>query len=188
MPLHHRSCSQCGRPFTSYFDTQRFCSVACKGAALRVPLEQRFWEKVDRSGGPDACWQWQANRPDGRYGKIKWRGKSRSAHRIAYELTHGPLPEGALVCHRCDNPPCVNPAHLFLGTNRENTRDALDKRRRIIGTRHYNCKLSDDDVREIRALGQALSLGKLAARFHVSKQSISRIIHGRQRAYTPLAQ
>lgn len=82
--------------------------------------EERFWEKVDRSGGPEACWPWVALTSGSGYGAFQLDGRLQYAHRVAYEQMIGPIPPRVFVCHRCDTPSCVNPAHLFLGTEAVN--------------------------------------------------------------------
>lgn len=96
---------------------------------VAVDLEQRFWAKVDR-GEPDECWEWQGNRDLNGYGRIWVDGRSPRASRVAWELENGcAFPAGMLACHTCDNPPCVNPRHIFVGTYRDNQRDASAKKR-----------------------------------------------------------
>lgn len=94
---------------------------------------ERFWMRV-AVGEPDVCWPWQSHRNKAGYGRAGngQRGRTTVAHRIAYALTFGELPDDQLVCHRCDNPPCCNPAHLFLGSHQENADDRERKGRNNI--------------------------------------------------------
>lgn len=97
---------------------------------LSLPeFTELFWSRVDQSGGPDACWTWTRRRDKNGYGIVSWKLKARRAHRMALQLSGVDIPNGMLVCHRCDNPPCCNPAHLFLGTAADNTRDMMSKGR-----------------------------------------------------------
>lgn len=96
------------------------------------PLEDRFWEKVDKTTNPDGCWVWTgAVTAPGQHGRI-WvasEGRKVIASRVSWEMHFGPIPAGHEVCHTCDNPPCVYPGHLFLGTHRVNMQDASAKGR-----------------------------------------------------------
>lgn len=142
-------------------------------------LKDRFWEKVDQSAGPDNCWPWTAGR--GRYGHFKFRGHQVGAHRFSYLMVRGPIPDGLLVCHTCDNPICVNPRHLFLGTPLDNMLDKVAKsreshkgpRKQIEGTRNGMAKLTPEQVRSIR--GRADSRKIIAAEFGVSLSLVSAI-------------
>lgn len=94
----------------------------------REGVLDRLSERTDRSAGPSGCWPWTWATSHG-YGRLRVFGRPMYAHRLAYLLAHGPIPVGMLVCHHCDNPPCVNPAHLFLGTDSDNQQDKVAKGR-----------------------------------------------------------
>jgi HNH endonuclease len=98
---------------------------------LFVTMEERFWSKVKKT---DGCWLWESalkiRNPQKAYGHFRWDGKNRPAHRVAWEIANGkPFPDGMFACHHCDNPNCVNPDHIFVGTAKDNARDAVLKGR-----------------------------------------------------------
>ena len=117
--------------------------------------------------------------PNG-YAKITVKGKKWYAHRWAWFLEHGAIPTGLDVCHHCDNRRCVNPAHLFLGTRKDNVTDSIEKGRFLRGEMCWRHKLTEEDVREIRKLRtEELSYGELADKFGVQRSSVIAIIKRR---------
>jgi hypothetical protein len=116
-----------------------------------LSLKTRFENKVESMEGP--CLVWKARRNAKGYGTIKIDGKSVLAHRVAYELYIGPIPEGLCVCHRCDHPSCVNPEHLFVGSHKDNMddRDRKCRSKGAIGSRNTKAKLTAEQVLVIRA-------------------------------------
>lgn len=159
--------------------------VAGPGSADSV-----FWSKVKivESG----CWEWTAARnlpPVLPYGRYKRDGIERKAHRYSWELVFGTLPDGLLACHKCDNPPCVNPFHLFAGTHKDNIDDMVSKKRWCktrkpnstgLGEDHHLSKLTENDVLWIRANYRKGEFGayRIAKLFSVSKPNILAIIKG----------
>ena len=149
---------------------------------MRKPLTERFWEKVDIRGD-DACWPWLASKAGNGYGYF--RGGSEHdyqglyAHRVVWELTYGGIPDCMHVCHHCDNPPCCNPKHLFLGTHAENQADMAKKGRSILGEKHHNARLSAKQVLEIRARWSTnhVTQRELATIFNVSRPTIAKIVN-----------
>ena len=150
--------------------------VVAKGHGRIRPDSDRFWERVDRRG-PDDCWEWTAGRVPAGYGAIKLsRGPVVKAHRFSYELHKGPIPKGALILHSCDNPGCVNPAHLRAGTAKDNTADALHRKR-------LHAQLTEDDVRAIRRDRKSTPIAALADRFGVSESTISLVVNKKRWAH-----
>lgn len=134
-----------------------------------------------RAAWEGECMVWTGARNDAGYGQIVHEGRVWYAHRLAYAIVHGPIPDGMYVCHTCDNPPCIRAEHLFLGSNADNQRDALAKGRRPVGERHHNAKLTPTAVRAIRAryAASGVSQRRLAAEYGVGQDVISRIVSGR---------
>lgn len=140
-------------------------------------LLERFMAKVSIPSDPEGCWEWLANKNNKGYGLLRPGGSAprKLSHRISYELHRGPIPEGVHVLHKCDNPGCNNPDHLFLGSQRENM---IDKERK--GRANHTSKLNSDQVREIRALLETASLTHeaIGAMYGVARRTITNINTG----------
>lgn len=148
----------------------------------RKPIAARFWSGVLR-GLPEDCWVWTKSVDNRGYGKLSSRrgkgGSPERAHRVSWELHFGTIPQDKEVCHRCDNPRCVNPNHLFLGTHRDNMDDAVAKHRMAHGSNHCCAKLSEQDVVEIRALRHdGVAQRTIARMFGVTHSAIEKIDNG----------
>jgi hypothetical protein len=148
----------------------------------RATIAQTFDEhwKLDPITG---CHEWQRGKHKG-YGYFRdgARGSNVFAHRFAWERAHGPIPNGMHVCHRCDNPGCCNPEHLFLGTNNDNRQDSVRKERHARGDGHGLRKLRPDDVLEIRRLAASgkCTDAEIAVMFGIRQTQASRIISGQR--------
>ena len=141
--------------------------------------EARFWAKVKKINGE--CWEWQAAKSIKGYGRFKVNGRLLLPHRCSYELHYGEIPEGLWVLHHCDNPSCVNPEHLFLGTRSDNMIDCFRKGRWVnnvlLGEAHPDAKLTNDEVLSIRqSYKDGCKQKELALSFGVGRQCISKIV------------
>jgi len=143
----------------------------------------RFWSKVDVRG-PNDCWLWIGQMTHRGYGCFKLNGFLKGAHRVAFELSVGPIPDGMWVLHHCDCPRCVNPAHLFIGTAADNTADMMNKGRFVDrrGTKNPRARLTWDDVRTIRYLRQTTKLTTTAIgkQFGICNSHVSDIVNHRR--------
>jgi len=151
------------------------------GRRKQGSLADAFWLHVT-SGNPNDCWEWQGGKNPKGYGQLYYRRAQHKAHRLSWELHNGPIPGGMDVCHKCDNPPCCNPNHLFLGTRAENTLDmyAKGRNRQINGEKCHKAKLTESDIPEIRRLhSEGMSQTALAKQYGVSQHSISSIVRGK---------
>ena len=150
-------------------------------------LADRFWEKVAFLGaGTDDCWEWQgAKRKRNGYGAINEggpRSRTLQAHRVAWEFAYGAIPVGMCVLHRCDNPSCVNPRHLFLGTKLDNSHDMMNKDRAVYvrGERHGVSKLIEQEIHEIRHMrSRGISQRVTAKKYGIDHSNVSLIETGK---------
>lgn len=134
---------------------------------------RRFWDKVQKAG-LDECWLWTGALLHDNYGAFRFEGRMQGAHRVAYMLEIGPIAEGMFICHTCDNERCVNPTHLFQGTQSDNVLDSVAK-----GRYASHRKLTSSQVLAIRAEhnpGENVGYRTLATRYGVGSTTIQRII------------
>jgi hypothetical protein len=153
----------------------------------------RFWAKVRKGEHADHCWEWTASKRAKGYGAFVWHDRNGRvvngrAHRYAWMVTNGEIPEGLCVLHKCDNPTCVRPDHLFIGTRADNNRDMHRKRRAVAGgtlcgtgvyprgSSHHGAKLTEQDIRRLRMLVGTRSYSQLARQFNITASHVHRIV------------
>jgi len=164
--MNLKKCEVCGQSYgpkygQKQFDAARTCSLKCAAEIGRSnrkwkPVSERFWEKVDKrpGHGPNGdCWVWTASRLPAGYGTFRLKDRVQKAHRVSFMLHVGDLPEDRMIRHDCDNPACVNPAHLRIGEHFQNMKDMVDRGRGRApsGIAHHSKKLTEDQVRAIRS-------------------------------------
>ena len=151
----------------------------------KTPLNEFFWARVTPKGVDD-CWLWEGDKGK-EYGIVylgkikigdpyKYKKLRAYAHRISWELTNGPIPDGLIVCHKCDVPMCVNPNHLFLGTKKDNTQDMIKKRRHNHGDKVAWSKVTEQEAKEIIASKE--KNGVLAEKYGINFRTVSQIRNG----------
>lgn len=149
----------------------------------RESVEARLWRRVNKAGQivphiGSQCWEWVGNTIKDGYGLIRDRKKMVLTHRLSWTMAYGAIPDGMLVLHHCDNPPCVNPSHLFIGTDADNAsdRDSKGRRKPLIGEMNGRAKLRELDVRSIR--NDVRSTKEIAASYNISIPLVQKIRHG----------
>lgn len=166
-----RTCKACGCQFMSErYKLRMYCSRRCYGVAKAVPFSERFKRsiRVMETG----CWHWKSDLP---YPKTTINGKSIGVHRASYEMINGPIPGGLEACHRCDNPRCVRPDHVFLGTQSDNIIDA-SRKGRMKSNVNAKRKLNDAQVTAILLkLQDGITQLEIASMFGVSQSMVSKI-------------
>ena len=163
--------------FVGVWDWPEGCGMRRVRSGVTMAERLDYYSMPEPNSG---CQLWLGAASGQGYGMIGIgrRGRIARAHRVAWEVTFGSIPHGKIVCHRCDNPSCVNPQHLFLGTSRENTRDMIAKGRHRFGTTIAQVKLSDQEVALVKSLPGPQNI--IAKRFSVSESLVSRIRNGKR--------
>lgn len=147
-----------------------------------MTVQEKLEKYTDRSSGDAACWEWQGGRISSGYGAFWSNGSKMYAHRAAWEEANGPIPVGMFVCHRCDNPACCNPAHLFLGTSADNTNDMMSKGRRRgpRGEAVYQAKMTCGGIRTAEMMRSGgVGVRAIAREMGVARSQIYRALAGK---------
>ena len=144
-----------------------------------ISLKDRFWKRVEK-GTNSGCWFWKGAKDRRGYGHLGRGGKDTKnymAHRVSYEIHIGIIPEGLIICHSCDNPNCVNPFHLFAGTNSDNQKDSFNKgRHNMKGESHPNSTLTTQDALSIRELHtNGVKSSQIAPAFNITHQTVNKV-------------
>lgn len=146
-------------------------------------LEEAFLEWAT-PGEPGTCWDWRGSRNDSGYGTMSYKAKEVYVHRFSYEYHNGPIPDGLIVRHKCDNPSCWNPDHLLVGTHKDNAADKMERGRHpriaIRGSACPHSKLTEEDIPVIRQLRRdGMSFGAIGTRYGISPNAVWAIMTGK---------
>lgn len=191
-----KGCAHCGKRFAknprttwAYWSKAKYCSQNCAGLAWkreaaerRVPLAEAFWIRVIKASGQE-CWRWSGSHDKNGYPVLIHAHKYYRATRVALQLDGRAPSDRQYACHTCDNPSCVNPAHLYPGSPTDNMRDAVERGRVQRGSRRYSAKLTEADVAAIRA--SDASAAKLASKYGVCTSNIHMIRKRRTWRHVP---
>lgn len=190
MKYEDRPCGVCGKPIRingrQAFERRKYCGHVCYTQARAKAQPQRsvdaFWRNVNKTEG---CWEWKL-KPSTEFGYCKFSGEL--IHRYSWRITHGEIPDGLQVCHKCDNPKCCRPDHLFLGTQKDNVQDMMRKGRHkpspVYGDSNHWTRAKDADVAEIRRLFDGGMVQRhIAKRFNLSPAQVCRIVNRKSRTY-----
>lgn len=175
------ACPNCGTLMSKTAKQCYRCYDRQRREAADSMLADRFYSYVEKT---DGCWIWRGpTSPDG-YGVLTYHNRATRAHRLAYIIAHGAIPDGTIICHTCDNPRCVRPDHLYAGSFSDNRRDAQERNRWARknienvprGERNSKARLTEDDVRDIRtSLARGETQAAIAKRYGVKQVTISNI-------------
>lgn len=183
-----KNCAHCGKEFSKdprntwkYWHRAKYCSQSCAGDAWRDraaknrrPIQEVFEQWFVKE---DGCWEWLGAKDRDGYGAFSYAGRTQKAHRMAIKLSGREIPPGMFACHRCHNPSCVNPDHLYAGTPQQNVMDTVRAKRNRRGEQCHMAKLTADAVREIRSSDK--SAKDLATKFGVSVGAIRMVRLGK---------
>lgn len=178
----NRVCKHCKAEFSAPLwsvnqGRSKFCTFKCHNDFKTAEHLRNFYKNTTRKG---SCWIWNGLPGSDGYGKTKYMGRTARAHRVSYQIAHGPIGEGLCVCHRCDTAMCINPEHLFLGTSKENTQDASAKGRLSCGERHVFSRLTVGKVLQIRDLHKrGVGLSEIGRRFDIHHSTVWHIVNRR---------
>ena len=176
-----RECPICKKFFKTFpsllkLYPEKCCSRKCKYALIATRVEERFWSHVDKNC-PELgrCWLWTAQRSHG-YGRFVFDGRGRPATHMSWKIHVRKVPDNLFLLHKCDNPPCVNPNHLYEGTAKQNMQDALQRGQYPLGERHGTSKVTEALVKEIRRRCEHEVQRRVAEELGLHESQVSRIV------------